>query len=160
MDQAQFLQFMGMMEKVVKGKEGARRLGQRKEVLRIEKFAGQQDKFREWSGEFKVVVKGVNTMMAHWMVDSEGVTEKYKEGMIEQWRTSAANVGNEGKFESYGAELFEQLLLMTTGEAKEIVKGSEGGNGFVAWKRLLDRYDAKSQARFLRDLLGVIQPGL
>ena len=48
---------------------------------------------------------------------------------------------------------------MTVGEAKDIVKGSEGENGFVAWKRLLDRYDAKSQARFLRDLLGVIQPG-
>ena len=66
----------------------------------------------------------------------------------------ASGQGLGPKFEKYGAELFEQLLLMTVGEAKEIVKGSEGENGFVAWKRLLDRYDAKSQARFLRDLLG------
>ena len=45
MDQAQFLQFMGVFEKMVQGRESeARRLGQSKEFLRIEKFTGQQEK--------------------------------------------------------------------------------------------------------------------
>ena len=85
MDQAQFLQFMGVFEKMVQGRESeARRLGQSKEFLRIEKFTGQQEKFREWSGDFKAVVKGVNTIMAKWITDAEGMAGKYKEGMIEQ----------------------------------------------------------------------------
>ena len=65
MDQAQFAQFMEMFGKVIQGRDSeARRLGQSKEFLRIEKFTGQQEKFREWSGDFTVVVKGVNTVMA------------------------------------------------------------------------------------------------
>ena len=151
MDQAQFLQFMGMFEKMVQGRESeARRLGQSKEFSRIEKFTGQQEKFREWSGDFKVVVKGVNTIIAKWMIDAEAVTGKYREGTLEQWREVASGQGLGPKFEKYGAELFEQLLLMTVGEAKEIVKGSEG----EVWKRLLDRYDAKSQARSWDDSAG------
>ena len=56
MDQAQFLQFMGVFERMVQGRDSeARRLGQSKEFLRIEKFTGQQEKFREWSGILKLL---------------------------------------------------------------------------------------------------------
>lgn len=89
-----------------------------------------------------------------WMGLAEMQKGKYRAGLIEEWRFEASD-----KFDAFGAELYEQLLLMTSGEAKEIVKGSEQENGFVAWKRLLDRYDSKTQARFLRDLMGALQPG-
>ncbi len=163
MDPMQFAQFMEMFKVSLlnqsgnrEGGGGNKRLGASKEFVRVEKFLGDQKKFKEWSGDVKVAIKGANLGIWNNIVGVEKVTGKYKAGDVERW---AVDSGHPDLFKQAGAELYDQLCLMTGGEAKEIVKGAEQENGFVSWKRLLERYDVKTPARFLRDLLGVVQPG-
>ena len=44
------------------------------------------------------------------------------------------------------AEIFNVLCLRTTDEAKNIVRGVEDMDGYVAWKKLYDRFNPRTPA--------------
>ncbi len=57
-----------------------------------------------------------------------------------------------------GAEIYNLLVLMVTGEALTVVRGVAGGNGWQAWQQLAIRYNPKTPARALMAMMEVMQP--
>ena len=84
--------------------------------------------------------------------------EPWRDGMLEEWKAGEVTKENWDMFEKASAEVFGHLCLATSGEANVLVRGAQEHNGFVAWKKLMDRYDAKTPGRMLRVLLGVLRP--
>ena len=44
------------------------------------------------------------------------------------------------------AEMFSVLILLTKGEANQLVRGVEDMSGYAAWKRLYDHYSPRTPA--------------
>ena len=64
----------------------------------------------------------------------------------------------DSEVESNGAELFDLLVSLTSGEAITVVKGTEDMNGFVARKRLSERFNPNTPAKALALMMEVMSP--
>ena len=64
----------------------------------------------------------------------------------------------DSEVEPNGSELFDLLVSLTGGEAITVVKGAEDMNGFVAWKRLSERFNPNTPAKGLALLMEVMSP--
>ena len=142
---------------------GNRALLDGKAFGRLEAFGGEEKKWKEWLFNVKVVIRSCNVEVWKWLVWIEGLKDQWRDEMWDGpdgWKAQMMSPDGPGHevYEKASAELFGQLCLLTTGEANVLVRGAFGENGFVAWKRLLDRYDAKTPGRMLKVLLGVLRP--
>ena len=145
------------------GGGGNRALLDGKAFGRLETFAGEEKKWKEWLFNVKVVIRSCNVEVWKWLVWIEGSKDQWRDEMWDGpdgWKAQMMSPDGPGHevYEKASAELFGQLCLLTTGEANVLVRGAFGENGFVAWKKLLDRYDAKTPGRMLKVLLGVLRP--
>ena len=162
MDPQQFAQFLAVVRESLVRKEETprrRRLGESKEFSKAEKFSGDERVWKEWSENFKVIIKGANLRMWDTIRKVEASSGRYEEGQVGQWKVACGNEEEQAWFVETGAELYEQMCLHTTGEAAVLVRGAEEQNGYVAWKKLVGRYDAKTPSGFLKSLMEVLKPG-
>ena len=117
---------------------------------RMEKYNGEAGKFREWTFQLMTAVGGVNPGVRTVM---DLVQRNQKEP---DWDEVFADMSEED-VKKYGAELYNLLVTLVSGEALTVVRGIPG-DGWEAWHRLLVRFDPKTPARALRMMMTVMQP--
>ena len=124
-----------------------------KQFSRVDKFAGTEKLWQDWSFDMKTAVNGVTDTLGKLMRSAE---ESKVEKTADQWERedpiTFRNVGKRSK------ELYGILVLLTTDEAKLLVKGVTSGCGLAAWWHLVQRYGRKSMAKTMRQYKDIINP--
>ena len=111
----------------------------------IRTFSGGEDEWSEWSFVFSVAVNAQSRNAKNLMTQMADTSEDEELNVQEESGLSA--------------ELYEILCLKTQGEALRIVRGVDAENGFIAWKKLYNRYNPKTVARAMMDMVKVLTPG-
>ena len=62
--------------------------------------------------------------------------------------------------DSSGSKLFDILVSLTYGEATMVIRGTQSMNEYIAWKRLVDRYNPNTPAKALSLMMEVMNPKL
>ena len=116
-----------------------------KQFSRVDKFAGVEKHWKEWSFDMRTAVNGATDVLGKLMGTAEASKE---EKTADQWErddpSTYKNVGKRSK------ELYGILVLLTTDEAKLLVKGVTSGCGLAAWWHLVQLYVRKSMAKTMR----------
>ena len=144
-----------------------RRMLEEKMFQRMDKFGGDEKMYKEWEYNLRVILSSGSYKfgVALEAVDqfskalSEETSREMKFEFMNKFEEDSDEQNEMDKFWDKGkAELFNQLCLITTWEANLLVRGSPSQDGFVAMKRLQERYNGRSPARMLQKLLGIIRP--
>ena len=122
---------------------------------RLEKFAQGEGAWVDWSFDFKVALGSQSVEMKDTL---EFIERSAVPLTVAQVRAISEVHANAIGLEKLNTELYEVLVLNTDGEAKLMVKATEGSDGGLAWYKLYSHYNKKTLARALRGLKGVIYP--
>ena len=155
MDAAQFTEMMKVMKEVMGGngtggKGGQGGFGGEREHLNfkvfqgVDKFTGDDSKWKEWFFNFKIAFNSHGGRYKQVLSNIE--TDKPNGSgseTIARWRQEAEKEGFTDWFDKVGNELFSKLCLLSSGEGNMLIRSTEGENGWLAFKRLIDRYDGK-----------------
>ena len=110
----------------------------------VKSFAGGGDEWSEWSFVFGVAVNAQSRTAKNLMDQMAETNEDEEISIAEEMGLSA--------------ELYQVLCLKCHGEPLTIVRGADG-NGFIAWKKLFNRYNPRTVARAMMDMVKVLTPG-
>ena len=114
-----------------------------KQYSKVEKFGGASNEWKEWHFQFIVATKAAaldvgQVLEALEPIKMDEVTDDIIRRNID---ASSFPIMDRAK-----GELFSVLTLWTKGEANQIVRNVVDSNGFVAWKRLYDRFNPRTPA--------------
>ena len=116
---------------------------------RLDKFAGGEEKWREWSYDFRMATATQNATVfeiLNW-IEENG---EHTFGEIMQMDPEGIKNGRFNGMETIDKEIFQHLVLSTEGEAKMVVKAVENADGFVAYSRLHAKHSRRTVARIMR----------
>lgn len=120
-----------------------------KMFIRFDKFEGGEDRYMEWAFDLKMAV-GAKTKKGRRALEKvEELGEKTIMELLAADAEGHANNEYEG-LETFSEELFQQLVLITGGDAKVVVKSVIEQDGIKAWGRLYGKYNQKTMGRTLR----------
>ena len=108
---------------------------------KMEKYAGKVDKWKEWSYRFAVTLRAVDLEAGKLLEAVQSFDMPVASTNI---LMTVLSEGEEKAMKDTGARVFSVLCLLTTDVANSIVRGVEDMNGYVAWKRLYDRYNPRA----------------
>ena len=129
----------------------------RKAFERLDRFEGgaKTDNWKEWYYQFSVAASAHNIKhgtllelvekMEHDVTITEDIDLELGEAESEWMHKTKA-------------EIFNVLIQLTTGEANLLVRNVQDRNGYVAWKRLFDRYNPRTPASLTASWREVIRP--
>ena len=127
------------------GKGDSARLGiDVKRLGQPDKFDGSDAKFRDWCIVFKSYVTVGNSEMGALLREAELGTARRNAEMSDSERVAST-------------ELYHFLISLCTQTAFEKVVNSGDGEGTLAWKAIIDRWDPKMRTRQAGILLGVLK---
>ena len=115
---------------------------------RLDKFAGGEEKWRELSNDFRMATATQNATVFEILNWIEENGEHTFEEIMETDREGIQN-GRFNGMETIDKEIFQHLVLSTE-EAKMVVKAEENADGFVAYSRLHAKYSRRTLARIMR----------
>ena len=145
-------QFQKLLEKL-DGRRGRKPIDSRC-FDRLGKFDGGEEKWREWSFDFKIAVNAQCRKVGYAMgMAEEGIVHRAGELTMDELIQRDVSGAGEGKYdgiEDTGGELYQQLVMMTEGEAKMLVKSVGECDGYKAWARLYAKYNKRTLARLMR----------
>ena len=124
---------------------------------RLEKLE-KADQWREWHYQFCVAAKAYKKDMGELLevVEKENIHEvdtvKLEKALVD--------LGNNDEMtaDEHKGDLFSVLTLLTKGEANQVIRGVVDHNGYVAWKRLCDRFNPCTPAFLTAAWREVIRP--
>jgi hypothetical protein len=123
---------------------------------RVDKFDGDVTKFRGWMFDLMVAIGQVDNELAK---EVKGILAR---GLDEKWNPETDADIQVWTYEKYTAELYGIICSLTTGEAKNVVRGimdtSLAQDGYKALVILNKRFDAKTSASLLQSFLDVVKP--
>ena len=149
-------QITAMIEAAIKGALSAEKTKpeihslDERHFRRIEKFNGEMGKWREWSFQPKTAMGAVNR-------DVREVLDRIQNYAKDPNWEDVFMETTEASRQRYGAELYNLIVTLVSGEALTVVRGV-AGDGWEAWHRLQARFDPKTPARALRLMMQVMQP--
>ena len=132
---------------------------------RLSKFGGVEKEWKEWDFNFQIILKAasgdIKTIFSY--MEGTKLGEGWEDILQDKVRPRALVTATDPEllmnlYRNLSAEVFAQLCLLTEGVPNVMVRGTEDQNGFMAWKRLSERYDAQSPQRMLRKLQGLMKP--
>ena len=116
-----------------------------KNYRRMDKLDGGEESWKAWEFDFKVATRSSSMQVGVCMERAETATDNASGADYELLEP----VMFKG-MATRGRELFEVLCVLTTGDAKAIIKEVQGGDGFAAWQLLTKCYARRTLARTLR----------
>ena len=118
----------------------------------MNKFAGGDDAWKEWSFDFKVIAEAINPSLTKWFEVSErpDATEEALKREYGKPDVDPKDIGAKSK------ELSGLLCILTEGEAETMVRGQT--DGFSAWALLHSTYSRTTLARTVRVLKEALVP--
>ena len=124
-----------------------------KHYSRIEKL--NPEEWKEWHYQFHVATHAFNIKHGALL---EIVEQKELDDISTDSLELALNTNEVDWMKKTQADIFSVLSLLTKGEANQIVRSCEDMNGYVAWKKLYDRYNPKTPASLTAAWREVIRP--
>ena len=125
-----------------------------KHYSRVEKLGGA-DEWREWHYQFVVATKArvLKTGALLEIVENQDLDEVDSDNLI-----GVLAQDDTDHMQRTGGEIYSVLSLLTKGEANQVVRGVDDMNGYVAWKRLYDRFNPRTPASLTAAWRDVIRP--
>ena len=133
----------------------APRTNTHKFYTRLDKFGGDETKWKEWWYQFGVATNRHDERTAQIMevVEKMDLTEVTTNDIaLELTQEQSAWV------DGTKAGLFNVLCLMTSGEANSLVRSCVDKNGYTAWKKVYDRYNPRTPASLTAAWREVLRP--
>ena len=123
---------------------------------RVERFSGDPKGYRHWLFELLVAIGQVDKGLAR---DLNTILSRDRErGEVERWVIEDEVDIDEDRFHQYSGELYGVLVSLTSGEARNILRGmadkGEAYNGYKGLLLLNKRFDSKTTASLLSVLSG------
>ena len=122
---------------------------------KMERYGGKVEKWKEWSYQFAVTLRAADR-------EAGELLEAMQSLDMQVASTSSLMVvlgeSEEKVMKDTAARVFSALCLLTTDEANSVVRGVDDMNGYVAWKRLYDRYNPRTPASLTQAWLDVVNP--
>ena len=122
---------------------------------RLEKFGGEDGRWKEWHYQFGVATNAYDTKTAMVMELVERI--ELTEITTDQIQLELEDAHEEWMTDTH-AGLFSVLCLLTSGEANMLVRSCEDKNGYTAWKKLYDRFNPKTPASLTAAWREVVRP--
>lgn len=113
------------------------------------------DQWREWHYQFCVATKAYADDMGTLLRTVEKLDVQEVDTAKLEAKLSA---GDEDTMNEYHGALYSVLSLLTKGEANQVVRSVADTNGYVAWKKLCDRFNPKTPASLTAAWREVIRP--
>ena len=114
----------------------------------VDKLSGPSD-WKEWHFQFVVATKafapGLGALLEKVQV-LDVVGEVTADELSSVRNPNVISVEEERRMASTMHEMYSVFVLWTRGEANQVVRGVADGNGWVAWKRLYDRFNPRTPA--------------
>ena len=121
-------------------------------------FDGDQKNFEEWSVKFRSIAKAGDVEVGRLMecVEADCTEEQL---MINKYNELIPDFDKEHEpfIVQSGAEMYNLLLSMTTGDANAVVRRSLG-SGWLAWKRLTSTMNPRTLASGIKAISQVLNP--
>jgi hypothetical protein len=123
-----------------------------KHFMDIGTFQGGEEEWTEWAYVFQSAVDGSSP-------DALQAMQRALEGNVEiPMGQLNDDVGLAFDVPKLGRELHNILARKCQGEAGQIVRGVDSRDGFIAWRRLYNRYNPKTLARAMMHMAKVVTP--
>jgi hypothetical protein len=148
---AAVLQQLEMKRPETVGGGGGRRALDERHFRRVDKFDGTEKQWKDWCFQLKAAVRATDRTVMKIM---EHVEREKEDMSAEDLDVHFVDDGAE----RLGSELYDLLCSITSGEAMTIVRGETSMNGFIAWRRIYQRYAPSTPARTLSALMEVMSP--
>ena len=131
---------------------GRRRI-QEKDFRRVDKFPGAEDEWKAREFDFKVSARAADAILVEAMevaeIESKDITAAdFSELEDEKW----------DGLEDKSWQLYDILCMLTSGEAKSVIRIVPGGDGIAACQALAKSYARRTLARVLRRYREVMNP--
>ena len=108
-----------------------------KSYKRLEKFVGGESFWNDWKGDFEMATRAINGTVGQTLKDAADSKLPFDVSVMDH------------KMQMRSKELYEVLYMMTSGEAKILIKSSTE-DGFRAWQILDRTYSRRTLAKMLR----------
>ena len=118
-----------------------------RQYRRVDKFDGDESKFKEWRMDILIATRSVNKKVAEKLEQIESMAIDVTGDVIE---ADTANEPWQKDFGKRGKELFEVLYMLTSDSAKLLIRDTPSADGFAAWQLINRAYSRKTLARTLR----------
>jgi hypothetical protein len=119
---------------------------------RVEKYDGNEAKWKEWSFTFKTQVGAANKTARNLLDEVQKM--KSEDPDVE---TLFVDMVDKDMVDKIGAELYSALTGLL-GEPLTFVRGIAHGDGWRAWHKLYHRYNPRTPARALVAVMGAMSP--
>ena len=149
-----------VMTEVMKSRGGgagnSRRVLTEKDFRRVDKFSGEESDWKAWEFDFKIALRSACPQVARALELVEANLNVEATGPL----LAADQVHGESMagMEERAAELYEVLCLLTTGDAKMLIRNIVGADGIAAWQVLRRTYCRKTLAKSLRKYRHAMNP--
>ena len=122
---------------------GSKRALDQRNFRRIQTFTGGEAAWKDWAFQFRAALRGADRDMAailDWV-------ERAPDNIITY--DVAAQFVEDQTDESKSAELYDVLCGILAGEGLTILRSLSDMDGFIAWKRLYQRFNPTNPAKAL-----------
>ena len=126
-----------------------RRVLEPKGVSRVDSYTGKEGSWREWSFQFRVAVKAMESSTVEILTKVEQDDKAHEVNDLEL-EYSELDV------KKLAGELFDVLCLCLKGEPLVLVQSVVSMNGFEAWGKLYRRYNPITPASALQAMIFVM----
>ena len=119
------------------GGSGKRGLSE-KDFRRVDKFSGHEVDWLSWEFDFKIAMRSACPQAAQAVAHAEAHMDIEVTGALLE---SDPQIGKDMVgMVSRSAELYEVLCMLTTGDAKTLIRNIISADGLVAWQTLRKTY--------------------
>ena len=121
-----------------------------KKMSMVEKFNGGEAEYKDWARSLKGAIRMRSGKLVKLMEKIEGEDGMETRKAVEEVEFDEVDVSSYRGWQQVVEELYCWLELLTTGEARAVVRAEDEGDGIQAWKRIHKQYNRRTISRLMR----------
>ena len=133
-----------------------RRVLTEKDFRRVDKFNGDEADWKAWEFDFKIALRSASPQVSKAVDLVEGNLNVEATGSLLE--VDQVHGDAMAGMEERAAELYEVLCMLTTGDAKSLIRNIAEADGIAAWQVLKKTYCRRTLAKSLRKYRDATNP--
>ena len=113
-------------------------------------MVGGEDEYKDWTRSLKGAIRMRSGKLVKLMEKIEGADGMETQKAVEEVEFDEVDVSSYKGWQQVVEELYCWLELLTTGEARAVVRAEDEGDGIQAWKRIHKQYNRRTISRLMR----------